>query len=357
MTTTTPLRAALVLVAAVFLSAGCDRGGDGGGTSTASTRTATGPGGAKPHVAYVTNGVDSFWVIAEAGAKAGGKEYNADVEVLMPSEGVAHQKRMVEDLLVRGIDGIAVSPIDAENETSLINEAAAKTNVITQDSDAPKSNRLMYIGMDNYDAGRMVGQLVKEAIPGGGKIAIFVGRLEQDNARLRRQGVIDEVMGRSHDRTRFDPPGGELKAGKFTIVATLTDQFDRARAKSNCEDMLSLHPDLACVVGLFAYNTPMCLEALRSQQKLGKVKVAAFDEQAETLQAIKDGNCQGTVVQDPFKYGVESVRVLAALARGDQTVIPANKYLDVPARQIRKDNVDAFWTDLKQKLAKAPATK
>jgi ribose transport system substrate-binding protein len=51
------------------------------------------------------------------------------------------------------------------------------------------------------------------------------------------------------------------------------------------------------------------------------------------------------------------VRVLAALARGDKTVIPAGKYLDVPARQIRKDNVDAFWTDLKQKLASAPAKK
>jgi ribose transport system substrate-binding protein len=355
MTTRLSLRAAACLLAAFLTSAGCDRGGDSGGV-TAGTQPATRSDSRKPRVAYVTNGIDSFWVIAEAGAKAGGPKYNADVEVHMPAQGVGDQKRIVEDLMTRGVDGIAISPIDAENETALINQACERTKVITQDSDAPKSNRLMFIGVDNYLAGRMCGALVKEALPQGGKVAIFVGRLEQDNARLRRQGVIDEVMGRSLDRNRYDEPGKEIKdgGGKYTIVATLTDQFDRARAKANCEDMLSREPDLACVVGLFAYNTPMCLEALRSQGKVGKVKVVAFDEQAETLQAIKDGTCQGTVVQNPYMYGMESVRLLAALAKGDNSVIPAGKFIEVPARQIRKDNVDAFWDDLKQKMGEAP---
>ena len=341
---------AVLLAAITVFAAACD---DRTGTD-AGARTQPATQSRRPHVAYVTNGVDSFWVIAEAGAKAGGRQYNADVEVHMPAQGVGDQKRIIEDLIIRDVDGIAISPIDAENETALINHAAERTRVITQDSDAPKSNRLLFIGVDNYVAGRMCGALVREALPEGGKIAIFVGRLEQDNARLRRQGVIDEVLGRSHDRTRFDVPGNELKEGKYAIVATLTDAFDRARAKANAEDMLSLHPDLSCMVGLFAYNSPLCLEALRSQGKLGTVKVVAFDEQDETLQAIKDGTCQGTVVQNPYLYGMESVRVLAALARGDNSVIPANKYIDVPARQIRKDNVDPFWADLKQKMGAAP---
>ena len=344
---TAPFVAGLLAAIAVIVGA-CDRGAESSAGSQPTTRSG------KPHVAYVTNGIDSFWVIAEAGAKAGGRQYDADVEVHMPAQGVGDQKRIIEDLMIRGVDGMAISPIDAENETALINQAAERTRVITQDSDAPKSNRLLFIGVDNYVAGRMCGVLVREALPDGGKIAIFVGRLEQDNARLRRQGVIDEVLGRSHDRTRYDVPGGELREGKYTIVATLTDAFDRARAKANAEDMLSLHPDLACMVGLFAYNSPLCLEALRSQGKLGKVKVVAFDEQDETLQAIKDGTCQGTVVQNPYLYGTESVRVLAALARGDKSVIPENKYIDVPPRTIRKDNVDPFWADLKQKLGKAP---
>ena len=320
---------------------GCDR--DGGGGSTATSK--------KPNLAYITNGVDPFWTIASKGAEDGAKESNAEVTVIFPN-GPEDQKSKVEDLLVRNIDGIAISPIDAKNQTPLINDAASKTKVITHDSDAPESNRLVYIGMDNYDAGRMCGQLVKEAIPDGGKVAIFVGRLEQDNARKRRQGVIDELLGRSKDANRYDPPGQELKGGKYVVVATLTDQFDRARAKGNAEDMMSLHPDLACMVGLFAYNPPLCLEALRGLNKLGKVKVVAFDEQDGTLQAIRDGHCQGTVVQNPYEYGRQSVKVLAALARDDRSVIPPNKFMDIPARQIRKNNVDEFWADLKKKTGK-----
>ncbi|MFP6767955.1 MAG: substrate-binding domain-containing protein, partial [Planctomycetaceae bacterium] len=99
----------------------------------------------------------------------------------------------------------------AENQVELLNLAAAKTRLITHDSDAPKSNRLVYIGMDNYTAGRMCGELVREALPKGGKVMLFIGRLEQDNARLRRQGVIDALLGRPHDRKNFDPPGKVLQ--------------------------------------------------------------------------------------------------------------------------------------------------
>ena len=54
-------------------------------------------------------------------------------------------------------------------------------------------------------------QLIKEALPNGGKIMIFIGRLEQDNSKRRRQGVIDELLGRPHDPTNYDPPGKVLQ--------------------------------------------------------------------------------------------------------------------------------------------------
>jgi ribose transport system substrate-binding protein len=305
----------------------------------------------KPKVAYITNGVDPFWTIAEKGANDGGKEYNAEVTVIMPPT-AEDQQRRVEDLLVKGIDGIAISPINADNQTSMINKTAKQIPIITHDSDAPASDRLVFIGVDNYVAGRMCGKLVKEVLPDGGKIAIFVGRLGQDNARLRRQGVIDELLDRPENNKNLDPPGEEIKGAKFTIVGTYTDQFDRAKAKSNAEDVISKHPDLAGMVGLFAYNPPMCLEAMRASKKLGQIKLIGFDEQEGTLQAIKDGYCHGTVVQNPYMYGKESVRVLTAIAKGDKSVLPANKVIDVPARQIRKDNVEEFWADLNKKLGK-----
>jgi ribose transport system substrate-binding protein len=145
------------------------------------------------------------------GVNKAGADLGVNTEVLMPAEGIPDQKRMLEDLITKGIDGIAVSPIDPTNQTELLNQAAAKTLLITHDSDAPNANRLVYIGMSNYDAGRMCGKLVKEALPKGGKIMIFIGRLEQDNAKLRRQGVIDEILGRDHNPKRYDKPGQVLR--------------------------------------------------------------------------------------------------------------------------------------------------
>ena len=118
----------------------------------------------------------------------------------MPPEGAGDQKRMLEELINQGVDGVAVSPINPENQAGILNQVAAATNYITHDSDAPETPRLAYIGMNNYDAGRMCGKVVKEAMPEGGEVMIFVGRLGQLNADLRRQGVIDELLDRPTTR-------------------------------------------------------------------------------------------------------------------------------------------------------------
>ncbi len=333
------MKNALWIAVAALALAGCD--------SKPSTSSAA---GGKPKVAYVTNGIDPFWNVAAAGAKAGAKEFGADVEVLFPKD-LPDQKRMIEGLLARGIDGIAISPIDAANQVGFINEAAVQTKVITHDSDAPASKRLCFVGMDNYNAGRAAGKLVKEALPEGGKIMIFVGRLEQLNAQQRRQGVIDEVLDRpaqKADALKTDPASGEIKGGKFTIVSTRTDGFDYAKAKANAEDAMVSTPDLAGMVGLFAYNAPMCLEAIKGAGKIGKIKVVSFDEQDATLQGIKDGAVHGTVSQQPYQYGRHSVRILAGLARKDEKVLPPNGFLEIEITVVKKDNVDGFWEELKK---------
>ncbi|MSR66287.1 MAG: sugar ABC transporter substrate-binding protein [Pedosphaera sp.] len=339
------MRSHLILSLLLALGVGCNKTEPGVGPKPATSTK-------KPRLAYISNGVADFWTIAKVGAEKAGKELGADAQVLMPAGGISDQKRIIEDLLIRGIDGIAVSPIDPANQIDLLNTAAKQTRLITHDSDAPGSTRLCYIGMDNYKAGRLCGELVKESIPDGGTIMIFIGRLEQDNAKRRRQGVIDAVLGRPENADNFDPIGAELKAGKYTILGTLTDQFDRAKGKANAEDTLTKYANITCMVGLFEYNPPLILEVLQQAGKLGKVKVVAFDEAERTLQAIKEGHCHGTVVQNPYEYGYQSIKLLLELHKGNNAAIPASKFIDIPARQIRKDNVDDFSKDLKQKTGK-----
>jgi ribose transport system substrate-binding protein len=293
------------------------------------------------------NAIAPFWTIAEKGARKAAAEFGADVEVRMPgSNRAADQKRMVEELLAMGVDGIAFSPADPENQLDLMQEIARHTNLITQDSDAPKAPRLCFVGMDNYQAGRMCGKLIKEAMPEGGTVMMFVGSAGQLNGVQRRQGITDELLGR--DKPGNDAPDAELKGDKYTILGTRTDEVDFAKAKSNAQEALTAHGDLGCMVGLFSYNTPNIYEAVKESGRLGKVKIVGFDEADETLRGIQEGHIFGTVVQSPYRYGYESVRILTALAKGDKSVIPENKFVDVPAKVIKKAEVDAFWKELKE---------
>jgi ribose transport system substrate-binding protein len=136
-------------------------------------------------VAFVTNNASDFWTIAREGVeKADAELEDVSADFRITSDGTAaDQKRIVDDLLAGGIQGIAISPVDPLNQTALLNDAAQKALVFTQDSDAPDSNRACYVGTDNVAAGRQAGELIKEVLPAGGKILLFVGKVDAQNAR------------------------------------------------------------------------------------------------------------------------------------------------------------------------------
>lgn len=324
----------------------------------ACNNSAANTGDGTPRLAFVTNCVAGFWTIGEHGVAAAAAECGATTIVRMPPNGTTEeQKRLLEDLVASGVDGIAVSPKDPDNMTGLLDRLGERTVLITHDSDAPSSKRLCYIGVSNYDAGRMCGELIEQALPEGGVIVILVGTLDQDNARGRRQGVIDHLFGRSLDASRFDPQEAPLKNDKWEIRATYTDEFKEPKAKSLVQDALTRWPDITCMVGLFEYEPPQILEAVQSADRLDRIKVVGFDENDATLQGIIDGHIVGTIVQNPYEYGRQSILMLDRLVREKDpgkraALLPAGGFMDIPARKITKANVRAFWDDLKQKTGK-----
>jgi ribose transport system substrate-binding protein len=282
-------------------------------------------------LAFVTNNASDFWIIARKGTeKADADIPGIEVEFRIPSDGTAaEQQRVVDDLLAKGVDGIAISPVDPANQTQMLNRAAGQALVVTQDSDAPNSNRVCYIGTDNVAAGRQAGELVKEALPDGGKIMVFVGVLDAANAQQRYQGLREALAG-----------------SNIEIIDVRTDNTDRVRAKSNASDTLVNNPDIAGMVGLWSYNGPAILSAVREANKIGKVKIIAFDEEEETLSGIRDGAIHATVVQQPFQFGYKSMELMAKILNGDRSGIPESKQIFVPTIAVKKETVEEFTREI-----------
>lgn len=318
-----------VLCLALAIS-GCGKSGDNAGGAGGSS------GGKKLKLAFVSNNASSFWTIARAGTEDAVKELgNVELDFRIPSDGTASQQRqLLDDLLAKGIDGIAVSPIDPGNQTEFLDKIASQTLLITHDSDAPKSKRVCYIGTDNTAAGVEAGKLVKEALPNGGKIMIFVGTLDAANAKERYAGLKKELEG-----------------SKVEIIDVRTDETDRVRAQKNVEDTLVKYSDVAGLVGLWSYNGPAILNGVRSGGKAGAVKIICFDEEDETLSGVASGDIYGTVVQQPYEFGKQAITKMAKYLGGDKSALAGGQQI-VPTLSIKKENVADFKARLNKQLGK-----
>jgi ribose transport system substrate-binding protein len=290
-------------------------------------RNGAGNVGKQVRLAFVTNNSADFWTIARRGVEKADDEFtDVTAEFRITSDGTAaEQKRIVDDLLTKGIDGIAISPVDPANQNGLINDVSKKALVFTQDSDAPDSDRACYVGTDNVAAGRQAGQLIKEALPDGGKIMLFVGKLDVRNAQERIQG-IKEI----------------LKESKVEILDVRTDDTDQVRAKSNAADTLVKYPGAKALVGLWSYNGPAILNAVSEAGKIGQVKIVTFDEADETLAGIRSGAIYATVVQQPYEFGYQAIKLMAQALKGDRSFIPANKQIIIPTLVVNRSNVEEF---------------
>jgi ribose transport system substrate-binding protein len=176
------------------------------------------------------------------------------------------------------------------------------------------------------------GEIVK-LLPNGGKMAVFVGTFSADNAAQRLKGVVDAIQGH-----------------KIDIIDKREDNTDRAKARSNVEDIVNANPDLALVVGLYNYNGPAIAGALNGLGKKGKVLAAVFDEDDGTLDGIAGGAIQATVVQKPFMFGYLASKWMHELAtKGEaaKATLPTGHVIDTGVDVIDKGTVVAF----RQKLA------
>jgi len=290
----------------------------------------------KKQLAFVVNASSDFWKLAEAGVKKAQAELpNYELQFRYPAQGTAAlQNALMDDLVAAGTDAIMISSADPKNSIDAFNRIAAQVPLFTTDSDAPASNRLAYLGSSNTLAGVQAGEEMVKALPNGGKCMGFVGFLGADNAVERIAGFRQAIEGKG-----------------IELVDVRGDDVDFTKARSNVDDVLVANPEITCMVGFYSYNPPKIYEALQAAGKLGAITVVAFDEDPVTLGAVKEGSFAATIVQQPFEWGYQGMKLMAAYLEGDKSGIPADKLIIVPTAVINKDNVDAFSADLKAKIS------
>lgn len=254
-------------------------------------------------LAFVTNTTNVFWATVRGGCKNAAQNLG-DVTVdfhFFTGATADEQNAVVNDLVASGVDGIAISPIDAEKQTEFLNGVAAKTLLVCVDSDAANSKRVSFIGSDNAAAGKQAADLLKAALPQGGKIVLCVGYTNAQNAIDRIQAIQNGLAGTS-----------------IQIVEIMADSTKTDVARKNAADALEKYPDLAGLVGLYSYNGQEILSAVRAAGKTGKVKIVCFDDDSATLDGIAAGDIYGTVVQVATRIGYETIARMDKYLGGDK---------------------------------------
>lgn len=254
-------------------------------------------------IKLITNGISPFWDAMGKGLEVMRAELQIDATWQAPPQADNNaQKRVFEDAIAAGCDGIGVSPIQADAFAPVIDSAIAKgIPVITFDSDSEKSKRLLYIGTNNYEAGRRAGEEARKLFPNGGNLVAFVGNMSAQNARDRYRGFLDAIKG----------------SGIKMLKDPYEDDKDAVgKARRNVADAIVRYGDkLNGLVGLYSYNGPAIVDEVMKQGIRSKVKIICFDGEPKTLKNLEAGLVDVTVVQKPYEFGRLSTKALYLINR------------------------------------------
>jgi ribose transport system substrate-binding protein len=203
---------------------------------------------------------------------------------------------MLETFVNDNYNAITFSAIDRDAPADIIKTAVDKgIYVLCTDSDATGSEREMYIGMSDYDAGYAAGEAALNVI-GSGKIVGLVGYATAQNAQDRIAGVKDALAGTD-----------------LELVEVLLDDVKPEVALSNAQTAMQTYPDLAGFLTFYSYDGPMACQAVQEAGKSGEIKIVAFDAEPQTQVCMQEGAVQVMIGQRVYFYGYLSGWIMYAM--------------------------------------------
>jgi ribose transport system substrate-binding protein len=278
-----------------------------------------------------------YWQTAHAGFSQAAQELKVRSEFVGPDTfDPKAQQQAFEQILQRGKpSGILISTADAKLMKDDINKAiAAGIPVLTMDSDAPESQRLFFIGTNNYDAGFNGGQRLAKELHGKGNVVVFT-MPEQANLQERLRGYRDAVASTPIKFTRIVDIKGDPRIAFDAATEIIGKEKDKVDG----------------FVCLEAQGGKEIATVLNNNGVKNKV-VLAMDTDPDTLEWIRRGTIAATISQKPYTMAYFGVMMLDHLYHhkprnlqmdwAKDSFAPIPSFIDTGSSLIDKTNVDAF---------------
>ncbi len=278
-----------------------------------------------------------YFIDHRLGLEFAGKELGVKTKFVGPVDyDMTAMINTLEQTIAEKPAGILVVGFDPALKPSIDAAIDAGIPVVTLDAEVYGSKRLTFLGTGNYNAGRVGGKLLAEAIGGTGKVAILT-KVGQSNLEERIQGYKDELA--------ENYPAVEL-------VQIIDDQSNSAIAADSLKALLQREPDLAGVGCVEAAGGVGAATASNELGLKGKLKIISMDRDDGTLKFIEDGTIVASVAQKTALMSYLGTKLMYYLNHAPVPVVPDNKAagivpmpesVDTGTIVINKDNAKFFY--------------
>lgn len=274
------------------------------------------------HFALITEEVgNAYWRLIENGAKEAAKNENVYLEYIGPSKSDLEEKLQTLDRMISAkVDGIIIQGLPGQRFLDLVHKAREnRIPVITVDTDVPKSERQVYVGTNNYEAGFLAGQALIVDTKGEQHVGVIMGSFSALNQQERLDGFMDAISNSS----------------RIKVVDQMESNITEIGAAQATYSLLKEHPETTALFGTSALDGVGMVQGVEEMNPSQDIYIAAFDILPETLSLIENGDIDVTVSQFPKEMGKVAVEQMLKIQR-DESV---NPFQFTSTKVIRKDDV------------------
>ncbi|UCF14814.1 MAG: substrate-binding domain-containing protein [Phycisphaerales bacterium] len=282
-------------------------------------------------VAVIPKGtIHEFWKTVHAGAQMAGCQMGVDImwKGSLKEDDREAQISVVENIMTRGVDGIVLAPLDDVALRRVVAEAMrSEIPVVIFDSGLQGDNYVSYVATDNFKAGQLAGEYMGKLLEGNGKVVVLRYAEGSDSTTKREDGFLDAIEAfEGIEIVSSNQYAGVTTASALEAAENIFSRFSRADGGLEID-------------GIFCATEPTTLGILRALQDsglAGKIKFVGFDSSEKMIAALRAGELDGFVVQNPMRIGYLGVKTLVEHLRGGHVV----RRIDTGSTLITADNIE-----------------